>query len=282
VVRIGDSDAGRQVVKPWPEQLDHWTHFLYDASGNAVSRDRQVAPAQRLQWDSGPRWSRSHETDMSLTAAVVAGGRIFYTLDEGPIGVHETPRQRRRLPDKSSLVARDAFNGIELWKRPLPDWGSAAWDTARWRWGIDDQLWSSPLTLPRRLVAHGDRVYVTLGFRAGVSELDAATGETLREFPETLAAEEIVVSQSTLVARVRPASTAAEGESIVAVEIGSGQVLWRKPVPAVADLTLAVHDGRVCFHDTDRLVAWISVRESCCGRPNSGRPGSAGSTRALW
>ena len=248
-------DRWRQVVKPWPEELDQWTHFLYGASGNAVSRDRRVAPLQRLQWDGGPRWSRSHETDMSLTAAVVSGGRIFFTLDEGPIGVHETPRERRRLPDKSSLVARDAFNGIELWKRPLPDWGSAAWDNARWRWGIADQLWSSPLTLPRRLVAAGDRLYVTLGFRAHVSELDAATGETLREFPETQAAEEIVIDQQILVARVREEAAEASGESIVAIGIESGEVLWREPVPAVADLTLAVHDGRVCFHDTSRLVA---------------------------
>jgi outer membrane protein assembly factor BamB len=247
--------GGHKAVKPWPEELDQWTHFLYDASGNAVSRDRRVGPPQRLQWEGGPRWSRSHETDMSLTATVTSGGRIFHTLDEGPIGIHETPRERRQLPDKCSLVARDAFNGIELWKRPLPDWGSAAWDNARWRWGISDQLWSSPLTLPRRLVADGDRVYVTLGFRACVSELDAATGKTLREFPQTHAAEEIVLSQPILVARVREASSAASGESIMAIEIESGDVLWRKHVPAVADLTLAVHDERVCFHDTSRLVA---------------------------
>lgn len=252
------SDAGtgwRKAVKPWPEELDQWTHFLYDASGNAVSRDRRVGPPQRLQWDGGPRWSRSHETDMSLTAAVTSGGRIFHTLDEGPIGVHETPRERRRLPDKCSLVARDAFNGIELWKRPLPDWGSTAWDGARWRWGTSDQLWSSPLTLPRRLVADGDRLYVTLGFRAWVSELDAATGKTLREFPPTLAAEEIIISQQILVARVREPSSTASGESIVAMGIESGDVLWRRPVTAVADLTLAVHDGRVCFHDTNCLMA---------------------------
>lgn len=254
--RTADSDdRWRKLVKPWLEELDQWTHFLYDASGNAVSRDGRVAPLQRLQWEAGPRWSRSHETDMSLTAAVVSGGRIFYALDEGPIGVHETPRQRRRLPDNSWLVARDAFNGIELWKRPLPDWGSAAWDNARWRWGIEDQLWSSPLTLPRRLVAAGDRLYVTLGFRAPISELDAATGEVLREFPETQAAEEIVIDQQILVARVREDAAEAGGESIMAIGIESGQVLWRESIPVAADLTLAVRDGRVCFHDTNRLVA---------------------------
>jgi len=248
--------GNRKWKKPWPDDIDQWTHFLHDASGNAVSNDQRVGPPRRLQWDGGPRWSRSHETDMSLTAAVTWGGRIFHTLDDGPIGIHETPRDRRQLPDKCSLLARDAFNGIVLWKRPMPGWGSAAWDGDRWKWGKGDQLWSSPLTLPRRLVAAGDRIYVTLGFRACVSELDAATGETLREFRQTHAAEEIVLSQEILVARVRDvASAGAGGESIVAVDIESGNVLWQERVEGVADLTLAVSDGRVCFHNTKSLMA---------------------------
>ena len=246
----------RKWLKPWPDDIDEWTHFLHDASGNAVSTDRRVGPPQRLQWDGGPRWSRSHETDMSVTAAVTSGGRIFHTLDDGPIGIHETGQAKRQLPDKCSLVARDAFNGIVLWKRPVPGWGSAAWDSSRWKWGTRDQLWSSPLTLPRRLIAAGDRIYVTLGFRACVSELDADTGKTLREFPETNPAEEIVLSQNILVARVRDVSGSADGgESIVAVDIESGNILWREQTKRVADLTLAVSNGRVCFHNTRTLVA---------------------------
>lgn len=241
------------ISKPWPNDIDHWTHFLYDASSNAVSHDRRVAPPDSLQWDGAPRWSRSHETDMSLTAAVSMGGRLFHTIDEGPIGVHETPRDKRLLPDKCSLVARDAFNGVELWRRPIPNWGSAAWDTNRWRFGIGDQLWSAPLTLPRRLVAVDDRVYMTLGFRACISELDAATGATLREFPETLAAEEFVISRGILVARIREAE--GTGQAIVALNLSSGSLSWRHEVSAIADLTLAAANGRVCFHDTKEIVA---------------------------
>ena len=40
----------------------------------------------------------------------------------------------------------------------------------------------NPANLPRRLVASKDRVYMTLGYRAPISELDAATGETLTTF----------------------------------------------------------------------------------------------------
>lgn len=257
MVPLQPSASGLQpFTKPRPDEIDQWPHFLHNASGNALSKDHAVGPPRRLQWDGGPRWSRSHETDMSITAVVTSGGRIFHTLDEGPIGIHETPRDQRQLPDKCSLVARDAFNGLVLWKRPMSGWGSAAWDANRWRWGIRDQLWSSPLMLPRRLVASRDRVYVTLGFRDCVSELDAATGKTLREFHQTFAAKEIILSQGTLVVRVRDVSTSGTGrESIVALDVESGNVLWREQVEGVADLTLAALNGRVCFHNTRRLVA---------------------------
>jgi len=243
---------GRTIVKPRPDDVDDWTHYFHTANGNAVSTDRRIAPLTRLQWDGPPRWSRSHETDMSLTAAVAAGGTIFHTLDEGPIGIHETPLTTRRLPDKCSLVARDAYNGIELWRRPLPGWGSAAWDNARWRFGKRDQMWSSPLTLPRRLVALGDRVYMTMGFRAPVSELDAVTGLTIREFPATRDTEELVVHDGILLARARRKKG---DEAVVAVELASARVLWTRPAGKVDDLTLAASGTRVCFVNEKGLIA---------------------------
>jgi len=224
------------IVKPRPDDVDDWTHYFHTADGNAVSADRRIAPPTRLQWDGPPRWSRSHETDMSLTAAAAADGRIFHTHDEGPIGIHETPLAKRRLPDKCSLIARDAYNGIELWRRPMPGWGSAAWDKARWRFGKRDQMWSSPLTLPRRLVAVGSRVYMTLGFRAPVSELDAVSGRTLRTFPQSGHAEEIVIHDGVLLARVRRRQG---GQAVVAVEIASARTMWTRPAGKVDDLTLA-------------------------------------------
>ena len=31
--------------KAWPKEIDEWTHYYYDAKGNAVSKDKQVGPA---------------------------------------------------------------------------------------------------------------------------------------------------------------------------------------------------------------------------------------------
>ena len=245
--------SGEEIsVAPVPEDIDEWTHFLYNASGNAVSSDRKVAPLNHLKWEGGPRWSRSHETDMSMTAMVSAHGRIFYIIDEGPVGIHETPTGQRIFPDKCALVARDAFNGIILWKRPVPNWGSTAWDANRWRWGPRDMVFSSPLNLPRRLVTTGDRIYITLGFKAFVSELDAFSGKTLREFRYTANTEEILLHNSRLYLHTQsePGS-----HSIMTVDLESGRQLWQKAVSAVTTLSLAVGKQHVFFHNNKKVVA---------------------------
>ena len=42
---------------------------------------------------------------------VSTGGRIFYIADEAPVG-------SLRGPPNGELVARDAYNGMLLWKQP--------------------------------------------------------------------------------------------------------------------------------------------------------------------
>ena len=138
-------------------------------SNNAVAHDAAVGPPRHLQWVCGPAWSRHHDHMASLSAMVSARGRIFYIMDEGP-------REAILLPSQWSLIARDAFNGTILWKRPIAEWNTQLWP-----------LKSGPNQLPRRLVAVGDRVYVTLGIDAPLTALDAATGQTLRTYPGTRA-----------------------------------------------------------------------------------------------
>ena len=94
-----------------------------------------------------------------MSALVSGGGRLFYIMDEGS-------RVSIQMPPKWTLIARDAFNGTVLWKQPIREWHSHLWP-----------LKSGPTALARRLVAEGDRVYVTLGLREPVSVLDAATSD---------------------------------------------------------------------------------------------------------
>ena len=104
----------RTVTKPWPGNIDNWTHFLHDASNNAVADDTVVAQPRNLQWVAPPRWLRSHETPSGIQSPVYADGRMFYFFDEGLIGITD-----QRIPDRWSLICRDAFNGRMLWRRQL-------------------------------------------------------------------------------------------------------------------------------------------------------------------
>ncbi|MHC4368458.1 MAG: class I SAM-dependent methyltransferase, partial [Planctomycetota bacterium] len=104
-IKTGDTWAA--TVKPRPDEIDEWTHYLHDATGNAVANDSAVGPPRRFQWVGSPRWSRHHDRMASMSACVSAGGRIFYIMDEGS-------RTSIQLPSSWTLVARDAFNGTIL------------------------------------------------------------------------------------------------------------------------------------------------------------------------
>ena len=66
----------KKTVKPRPADIDGWTHYLHDATNNAVSDDSVVGPPHQLQWVGGPRWARSHDHLASLSAAAGASSMM--------------------------------------------------------------------------------------------------------------------------------------------------------------------------------------------------------------
>jgi len=151
-------------TKGRPEGTDEWSHYLHGPDNNAVSGDKVVSYPYHMQWVGLPKWTRNHNYLNSYSAVVSSAGRIFSIVDEAP--THSV-----YYPPKWSLVARDAHNGIVLWKKPIGPWEG---HLRRFR--------SGPTELPRRLVADGERVYVTLGYDKPVSALDAASGEVVRAY----------------------------------------------------------------------------------------------------
>ena len=135
VAHVNHGGEWKTTVKPRPNDIDDWTHFLHGPGGNAVARDKKVGPPRHLQWLGSPRWSRHHDRMASMSALVSSGGRVFYVMDEGS-------RVSIQLPARWTLVARDAFNGVILWKKPMKKWHSHLWP-----------LKSGPTQLARRLVA---------------------------------------------------------------------------------------------------------------------------------
>jgi outer membrane protein assembly factor BamB len=260
VVMVRDGDAWSRTVKPWPPGIDEWTHCLYDASGNAVSKDVVVGPPERLQWAGGPRWTRHHEAVSSFQAMVTARGRIFYIIDEGP-------RVSLFLPSMWRLVSRDAFNGKILWKRDIEKWTSRLYGYK-----------SGPMQMSRRLVAVDDRVYASLGIGAPVSVLDAATGRTLRTLDHTGGCEELIFFEGVLfVMSGEVNSTYSKGhrfsagnawkgerKRLTALDPRSGKRLWEIDTPiaplsyAASGKGLFLHDGKdmVCLDRSNGRAKW--------------------------
>ena len=226
-------------TKPVPQEIDEWSHFLHDASNNAVAQDTRVGPPRRLRWQCGPLWTRSHEHTSSLVAMVSAGGRLFYVFDEGLTGVTRDP-----LPERWTLIARDAFNGVLLWKRPV-----AKWRTGQWR---NKALRSIPGAIPRRLVAQGDRLFITLEHGAPVTVIDAATGDDVTVYKGTEGAEELRILDGVLLVR--------RGSSgIVAIDTKAKTPLW-EAAGRVQGQTLAACGDKV-FYQAAQAVRCVGLRD---------------------
>ena len=266
VAYLNNDGKWTKTVKPRPEEMDEWTHYLHNPSNNAVAQDSLIEPPSRYQWVGGIRYSRQHDHMSSVSAVVSSGGRVFQIFDEAPRASILTPPQWR-------LIARDAFNGSLLWKRDMGPWHNHLWP-----------LKSGPQSMARRLVAVGDHVYVTLRVDGPVTALDAATGETIRTYEETKVTEEILCDDGVLflsvagegqplrsdpnrefgsVAEIKAATSepiwTTAPRIVMAVDVVSGKVLWQKETPVVS-MSLTADSKRVLFHDGE----WIQ----CLDRSN--------------
>ncbi len=254
VACLADGDGWRKLARPRPKGIDRWTHFLRDASNNAVAADDRVAPPRHMHWLASPMWSRNHHVLASISGVVSGGRRLFAIVDRATAA-------SMNVPGRWSVVARDAFSGVELWRRSLPDW---AWHRQRFR--------SGPVQLPRLLVTDGEAVYVTLGLGEPVTALSAETGETLRTYAGTKNAEEIVLHDGVLMVivgtpaaeqagigpkRKGTAFTFPNRKAIVAFDASTGQALWRWPGEdgtGIVPLTLAAAADRAFCQDGPGVV----------------------------
>jgi outer membrane protein assembly factor BamB len=203
-----------KVTKPWPADIDQWSHHLHGADGNPVANDQRVGPPKYYQWIDGPVWAQSHESDSNVRCMVTARGRIYYMVNEAPTSLAgpQSP------PDKWFLAARDAFNGVELWKIPVSQWGWREWKPSWFtpRPGV------IPLNLDKRVVAANDELYATLGYHAAVSKIDGQTGKVLQTFDGTENTSEILHLDGQLFLTVLKGDRAV----VKQVDADNGQITW--------------------------------------------------------
>jgi outer membrane protein assembly factor BamB len=267
VLLLKKNGSWERTVKPKPGSLDDWTHYYYNAKGNAVSRDTEVGPPERLQWVGNPRWSRHHDRMSSVSAQVSSNGRLYYIMDEGS-------RISILLPSKWVLIARDGFNGTILWKKPIQRWSDHLWP-----------LKTGPTQLTRRLVGDGDRIFVASELEGAVSCLDGPTGKVLREYPETKGVEEILHVDGVLYLLVNQGKWALndyapkqqndqgrvaneyewdrQPRQLMAVEADSGKVLW-KQAATCAPITLGTDGKSLVFYDGSQ----VQCLDAATGRKN--------------
>jgi len=238
--------GGRVVTKPWPKEMDEWSHYLHGADNNAVANDRLIGAPKHMQWLGGPLWSRSHDRLASTSAIASTRGRNYYIMDEGPV-------QDATLDARWHLAAIDAFNGLPLWKIPMKSWVS---HMRRFR--------SGPVQIARLLIAHEDTVYTTLGLNEPVVAIDGKSGKTLKTYDNTTNVEEILYHQGKLIVVVNRddvehagiMNASYDAKAIKCVDAQSGKETWRWPASDFADIiptTLAALDQRVflqCGYDT--------------------------------
>ena len=253
VLCLRKGDKWTATVKPRPKEIDEWTHFLHSASGNAVSNDTVVAPPRHMQWLAEPIWSRNHHKLASISSIVTKDGRLFYIMDSGTSA-------NMSVIGKWSLVARDAFNGVRLWSKPMATWAHQG-----------HGFRNGPVQLPRTLVVGGSCVYAPLEMSAAVSAVDVVTGEVRQTYKETAGAEELILIDGVLLV-VSGAPMAEQAgidpslksgfkfpnvKTIRAIRAETGKLLWKwsdEEAGTLMPLTLAAADNRVFFKSGSNVI----------------------------
>jgi outer membrane protein assembly factor BamB len=154
-----------KLVMPRPEAMGQWTHKRHDAGGNPVSTDRAVDVPSGVRWVAGPNWPTGYRKS-AVPAVVSTDRRLVYIFqDEAPAS--DDAGASKFVP-QDSLIARDAYNGLLLWKL------KATKNSAT-------------------LAAVGDRVYAVLEDAGPLLALDADTGRVVHTFEGTRTPKQVLV-----------------------------------------------------------------------------------------
>ena len=172
--------GGKKTVKPWPKDIDDWPQYLNKADNNAVAKDSVAGPPRYLQWIDKPTWCRSHMAIPTVASLVSGNGRLFAIEDTAP---PDNPF----LPAAFRIVARDAFNGKELWTRKITPWEA-----------VTMYIKCQPVQQQRRMAVVGETLYCTLQLEGPTSAVDAATGEVLKVYEGTSPTQEVAYDQGIL------------------------------------------------------------------------------------
>jgi len=98
--------SGKTIVKPTPAGADDWRHPYHSPNNNVVSKDTLARLPGELRFQTYPVFAPMPEQTL------FAGGRMYFF--SGHIAFHL--REEALL---NRLTVLNAYNGLELWSRPL-------------------------------------------------------------------------------------------------------------------------------------------------------------------
>jgi len=148
VAWVAEGAAWRKIEKPVPDDVDVWTHAFHGPERLPITNDKRLQPV------SGVKWMAGKAINQPQSGLRIAGGRTVAL---------------RNIDDNLWLVARDAANGVAIWKRQLQ-----IADPGR----VPHGYWQRAANL----VATDDRVYCYPAVGGPLVGYDAATGQTALNF----------------------------------------------------------------------------------------------------
>jgi outer membrane protein assembly factor BamB len=245
--------------KPAAVGVDNWTHWEHGPDNNPVSTDEVIKAPYRTQWLGLPYY-------IAMPAiTTVAGGRAFVAM--GHIAHHE--REEAWL---NTILARNGYNGAELWRRRVPD---------------------GYLMHRSAFIATDDTFYMIDPDNPGCILLDPETGLEKSRFnvPESGAEWKWIAlvgrtlyalggtqrdpAETTVVRSEIPAWSWGElsrgyyqepgvpwgfGETILAYDLDSRRVLWSHVETAPVDSrAMAVGEGKIFYYAPDARIGCLDA-----------------------
>ena len=239
-LRVREDGRWSSVTKPVPPGSDVWEHWDHGADGNPYSTDEGIQPTTTLRWLTGATSVHAAGSKVGLR---VADGHVYYT------GIDHDVERRRGRSGRNDVFARDAFNGMLRWKRPIEGVP-----------GGGDQP-------PRfALTAKDGRVYVYPEGGGKLHALDARSGETVVTFdggpdgPPVTGWDkwEDRIREIHFIVRVFDGKVLQSHRNIVCLsDADTGELLWRRDLGREATVGWAVAaGGRVFLVVSDRPLHW--------------------------
>jgi hypothetical protein len=105
-----------------PKEMDEWTHEAHGPDGNCVSKDTAVHFPVGFRWHAGLPMNianpkRTANAWSNTRGLAVTGGRCFTLSDTVLENLGPTYASEHGLDQY--VTARDAFNGLLLWRRKI-------------------------------------------------------------------------------------------------------------------------------------------------------------------